>query len=126
MEAPYRPQDGGPPRPLSPTLGFDSALVLQFVHRNLNAPVGLAPPWPLVGLACILHAHLRPVDHITGVGGLNSKTILLIEDNPSDIELTKRALERSRIANQLVVAEDGQEALDYLHGTGAHRRPQYK
>ena len=51
---------------------------------------------------------------------MTSKTILLIEDNPSDIALTKRALEKSRIANQLVVAEDGQEALDYLLGTGAH------
>jgi two-component system response regulator len=51
---------------------------------------------------------------------LSSKTILLIEDNPSDIALTRRALEKARIANQLVVAEDGQEALDYLFGTGAH------
>ncbi len=51
---------------------------------------------------------------------LSSKTILLIEDNPSDIALTKRALERARIANQLVVVEDGQEALDYLFGAGAH------
>jgi CheY-like chemotaxis protein len=47
-------------------------------------------------------------------------TILLVEDNPSDIGLTKRALERNHIANELVVAEDGQEALDYLFGTGAH------
>jgi two-component system response regulator len=52
---------------------------------------------------------------------LNSKTILLIEDNPSDIALTKRALEKARIVNQLVVAEDGQEALDYLFGTGAYQ-----
>jgi len=44
----------------------------------------------------------------------------LIEDNPSDIALTKRALERARIVNRLVVAEDGQEALDYLFGTGAY------
>jgi two-component system response regulator len=51
---------------------------------------------------------------------LSSKTILLIEDNPSDIALTKRALERARIVNRLVVAEDGQEALDYLFGTGAY------
>ena len=51
---------------------------------------------------------------------MSSKTILLIEDNPSDIALTKRALEKARIANQLVIAEDGQEALDYLLGTGAH------
>jgi len=52
---------------------------------------------------------------------LNSKIILLVEDNPSDIELTKRALEKAHIANQLVVAEDGQEALDFLFGTGAHK-----
>jgi two-component system response regulator len=49
---------------------------------------------------------------------LNPKTILLIEDNPSDIELTKRALEKGRIANTLAVVSDGQEALDYLFGTG--------
>jgi two-component system response regulator len=47
-----------------------------------------------------------------------TKTILLIEDNPSDIELTIRAFERSRIANELIVAEDGQEALDYLWCVG--------
>jgi len=51
---------------------------------------------------------------------LKSKTILLIEDNPSDIDLTKRALEKGRIANALVVVSDGQEALDYLFGTGEY------
>jgi two-component system response regulator len=50
----------------------------------------------------------------------NSKIILLVEDNPSDVALTQRALEKARIANELVVAEDGQEALDYLWGAGAH------
>ncbi len=49
---------------------------------------------------------------------MSSKTILLIEDNPSDVALTKRALEKARIVNRLVVAEDGQEALEYLFGTG--------
>lgn len=45
---------------------------------------------------------------------MNNKSILLVEDNPSDIELTKRALLKSHIANTLVVKEDGQDALDYL------------
>ena len=45
---------------------------------------------------------------------MNSKNILLIEDNSSDIGLTRRALEKSHIANGLVVVEDGQAALDYL------------
>ncbi len=48
------------------------------------------------------------------------KTILLIEDNPSDIELTRRALDRSRVSNELVVVQDGQEALDYLFGSGPY------
>jgi two-component system response regulator len=51
---------------------------------------------------------------------VKDKTILLIEDNPSDIELTQRALEKGRILNRLVVVSDGQEALDYLFGTGAY------
>lgn len=51
---------------------------------------------------------------------MTSKIILLVEDNPSDVALTQRALARSRIANELVVAEDGQEALDYLFGAGAY------
>jgi CheY-like chemotaxis protein len=48
------------------------------------------------------------------------KVILLVEDNPSDVDLTRRAFEKGRIANKLVVAEDGEEAMDYLFGTGAH------
>jgi len=51
---------------------------------------------------------------------MNSKKILLVEDNPSDIKLTKRALEQNQITNELIVAEDGQEALDYLFATGQH------
>jgi two-component system, response regulator len=49
---------------------------------------------------------------------MNTKTILLVEDNPSDIDLTRRALEKGHILNRLVVASDGQEALDYLFGRG--------
>lgn len=48
------------------------------------------------------------------------KTILLVEDNADDEELTRMALEQSNIANTLVVARDGVEALDYLFGTGPH------
>jgi len=51
---------------------------------------------------------------------MNSKNILLVEDNPSDVKLTKRALEQNQITNELIVAEDGQEALDYLFATGRY------
>ena len=51
---------------------------------------------------------------------IDSKVILLVEDNPSDIGLTQRALAKARIANELIVAADGEEALDYLWGAGAH------
>ena len=45
------------------------------------------------------------------------KTILLVEDNPSDVMLTQRAMEKNRISNELLVAQDGQEALDLLLGS---------
>src|SRR5262249_12161167 len=49
-----------------------------------------------------------------------SRIILLVEDNPDDVELTLRAFERNKIANEVIVASDGEEALDYLFVTGAH------
>jgi CheY-like chemotaxis protein len=51
---------------------------------------------------------------------MKPKIILLVEDNPSDVGLTKRALSKSRIANEIVVAEDGREALDFLFSLGPH------
>ena len=48
------------------------------------------------------------------------KTILLVEDNPADVTLTLRAMKRANIANELIVARDGVEALDYLFGTGQY------
>ncbi|MBN1692181.1 MAG: response regulator [Dehalococcoidales bacterium] len=47
------------------------------------------------------------------------ETILLVEDNPDDIELTMRAFRKNNIANNLMVARDGVEALDYLFCRGA-------
>ena len=49
---------------------------------------------------------------------MEGKIILLVEDNPDDITLTERALKKSHILNQLIVARDGVEALDYLFGMG--------
>ncbi len=50
---------------------------------------------------------------------LDSKLILLIEDNIDDERLTLRALRRNNIMNEVVVACDGQEAIDYLFGSGS-------
>ena len=51
---------------------------------------------------------------------MNDKVILLVEDNPDDEALTLRALKKNNILNEVVVAHDGVEALDYLLGTGTH------
>lgn len=51
---------------------------------------------------------------------MDDKIILLVEDNPDDEALTLRALKKNNIRNEVVVAKDGVEALDYLFGTGPH------
>jgi len=51
---------------------------------------------------------------------MSEKTILLVEDNPDDEELTLRALRQSNIINEMVVARDGVEALDYLFARGKY------
>ncbi len=56
---------------------------------------------------------------------MTNKVILLVEDNADDEALTLRALTRNNISNEVVVARDGEEALDWMFGTGkyASRRP---
>ncbi len=51
---------------------------------------------------------------------MRPRTILLVEDNPDDVALTLRALRTHHLANEVVVAEDGVEALEYLFGTGKY------
>jgi len=53
-------------------------------------------------------------------GNANSRVILLVEDNPDDEALAIRALKRHHVGNEIVVAHDGVEALDYLFGTGLY------
>jgi two-component system, response regulator len=51
---------------------------------------------------------------------MSEKMILLVEDSADDEELTTRALRQAKIANEIVVARDGAEALDFLFGEGAY------
>ena len=51
---------------------------------------------------------------------MRESEILLVEDNENDILLTKRALAKSNLKNEIIVARDGEEAIDYLFGNGAN------
>jgi CheY-like chemotaxis protein len=51
---------------------------------------------------------------------MNGVEILLVEDNPRDVEMTMRALKKHNLANKVHVVKDGAEALDYLFATGAY------
>lgn len=50
----------------------------------------------------------------------NEVEILLVEDNPNDVELTLRALKKHNLANKVYVVKDGAEALEFIFGTGAY------
>ena len=51
---------------------------------------------------------------------MEEKNILLVEDNPDDVELTLRAFKKNNILNRVIIAKDGAEALDVLFGTGTY------
>ena len=51
---------------------------------------------------------------------MDQRIIMIVEDNEDDIELAMRAFKRNHILNEVIVARDGVEALDYLFGTGPH------
>ncbi|WP_455201050.1 response regulator [Kaarinaea lacus] len=51
---------------------------------------------------------------------MSDKTILLVEDNPDDVTLTLRALKKNNLLNEVVVARDGVEALDFLFCEGSY------
>jgi two-component system response regulator len=50
----------------------------------------------------------------------SNRLILLVEDNPDDVELTMRALKKNRIATEVIVVRHGVEALDFLFATGGY------
>jgi len=50
----------------------------------------------------------------------NKKTILLVEDNKDDEILALRAMRKNNIANNIIIARDGEEALEYIFNTGKH------
>jgi len=57
---------------------------------------------------------------------MKDKVILLVEDNPDDVELTLRAFKKNHIVNKLIVAPNGVEALDYLFGRGMYQERDIK
>jgi CheY-like chemotaxis protein len=82
----------------------------------------VAPRCGASGAARAARWHARGGLHYSSaaVARTDDKVILLVDDDPNDVELTLRAFRNNPLGNKIVVAHDGIEALDYLRGTGEH------
>src|SRR3546814_10870743 len=98
-------------------------------HRALRRRT---PRWPRLG-AVLTRRRQHLFRRTAGRAGfrepgMSQKDILLVEDNPDDVELTRIAVAEANVANRLEVVGDGAQALDYLFARGeyAHRDPDRK
>jgi CheY-like chemotaxis protein len=73
--------------------------------------------WFNVAFGSVNHAIIKGGD----MADAEPINILLVEDNEDDIEITQMAFEQAKIRNHILVARNGQEALDYLYGRGIYR-----
>lgn len=99
------------------------------MHRTYVSDVERGARNPSLGsvekLAKALEVSLSMLFESAGRRGSQVLEILLVEDNPRDVELTKLAFEKARILNPLHVVGDGVEALDFLFATGAYQHRNY-
>lgn len=75
---------------------------------------GVVMPWESVARKIVDGTPLSQIFAPRWKSKLLVKPVLLVEDNPKDLELTLVALEKTHLANEVVIARDGEEALDYL------------